>query len=627
MSNIPSQPQVIKFGVFEVNLQSGEVRKAGMRQRLAGQPVQVLQALLEHPQEVVTREQLRRRLWPENTFVDHEVALKKAVNRLREVLGDSAENPRFIETIPRQGYRFIGTLQSAEQPAVIATAPPIPPVKKKPWGLLVGVSAAALSVLLLALNVGSLRTRMFARSGSPTIHSLAVLPLQNLSNDPNQDYFSDGMTDALTTELAQIRALRVISRTSAAQFSRSRQTLPEIGRNLGADAIVEGSVSRSENRVRITAQLIDARTDLHLWAKTYERDLKDVLELQDEVVRDIAKEIRITLEPAERTRLTEVRAVNPEAHEAYLKGRYFYEKLTVTGFRQGLEYYQQAIKLDPGYAPAYVGLAASYKELGVWGSLPPREAAAHASEAIQRALVLDNTSGDAHAVLGHIHFLWDWDWAGAEREYQRAMELSPPSTDTRIQYAVYLSAIGKHDAAVAVMRKARDLDPVSQPANGLLGVVYYWAHRFDEAIDHFRKDIALRPDSPFDHLSLGGCYERKGMDPEAIEEYLEAKELDGAAREKLTTFRKAFVKSGRKGFLREELKSAIASSKGHYASPFWIAQLYARLDEKDQAFQWLERAYQERNHNLALIKTDPMFDGLHSDPRYQDLLRRLNLTK
>jgi TolB-like protein len=224
----------------------------------------VLQALLEHPQEVVTREQLRQRFWPENTFVDHEVALKKAVNRLRVVLGDSAENPRYIETIPLQGYRIIGTLQAGEKPAVVATPPPIPPVKKKRWGLLVGVTVAALSVLLLALNVGKLRTRIFPHSGSPVIHSLAVLPLQNLSNDPDQDYFSDGMTDALTTELAQIRALRVISRASAAHFSGSRQTLPDVGRNLGADAIVEGSVSRSENRVRITAQLIDARTDLHL---------------------------------------------------------------------------------------------------------------------------------------------------------------------------------------------------------------------------------------------------------------------------------------------------------------------------------------------------------------------------
>lgn len=626
MSNIPSQPQVIKFGVFEVNLQSGEVRKAGMRQRLAGQPVQVLQALLEHPQEVVTREQLRRRLWPENTFVDHEVALKKAVNRLREVLGDSAENPRYIETIPRQGYRFIGALQAVEKPAVVSTAPPIPPVKKKSWHLLVGTSAAALLVLLLALNVETLRTRIFPRSGSPVIHSLAVLPLQNLSNDPNQDYFSAGMTDALTTELAQIRALRVISRTSAAQFSRSRQRLPEIGRNLGADAIVEGSVSRSENRVRITAQLIDAHTDLHLWAKTYERDMKDVLELQDEVVRDIAQEIRITLDPAESARLTEARAVNPEAHEAYLKGRYFYEKVSVTGFKQGLEYYQQAIKLDPGYAPAYVGLAASYKELGVWGSLPPREAAAHASEAIQKALVLDDTSGDAHAVLGHIHFLWDWDWAGAEREYQRAMELSPPSTDTRIQYAVYLSAMGKHDEAIAVMRQARDLDPVSLPANALLGDVYYWAHRFDEAIDQLHKMLAMFPYWSGTHFDLGRSYERKAMFNDAVEEYLKAMALDGAANGEMTKYREAFAKSGKNGFLEEELKAATDASRTKYVDPYWIAELHARLGQRDQAFQWLENAYQERSHNVALINTEPVFDGLHSDPRFQGLLRRLSLS-
>jgi tetratricopeptide (TPR) repeat protein len=330
------------------------------------------------------------------------------------------------------------------------------------------------------------------------------------------------------------------------------------------------------------------------------------------------------LGPVERARLTEARAVNPEAHEAYLKGRYFYEKLSVAGFKEGLTYYQQAVKLDPSYAPAYLGLAASYKELGIFDALPSREAAALASEAAQKALALDNTSGYAHAVLGNIHFLWDWDWAGAEREFRRAMELGPPSTDTWIPYAVYLSAIGKHDEAIAVMREARTLDPVSQPANTMLGAVYYWAHRFDEAIDQFQKTLTLHPESSFAHFVLGLCYDRKGMYPEAMEEYLKSKRLGGAAAEELTTLRGVFVKSGRKGWLREELKSNIASSTGHYVHPYWIAELYARLDEKDQAFQWLEKAYQERSHQLALINTEPMVDGLHSDPRFQDLLRRMN---
>jgi TolB-like protein/DNA-binding winged helix-turn-helix (wHTH) protein/Flp pilus assembly protein TadD len=619
MDPLSSKPSLLRFGIFEVDLKTSELRKAGMKQKLSPQPFQVLQALLERPGEVVTREQLRDVLWPDHTFVDYDLALKKAINRLRDVLGDSADAPRFIETIPRQGYRFLAEVQAVDSSGPRPTAD-----VRVHWKLVVGLACAIATALLLGFNVGKLRTRIFAYSRPSEIRSIAVLPLENLSHDPNQEYFADGMTDALITDLAQIGSLKVISRTSSMQYKQLKKPLQEIARELNVDGIVEGTVQRSGDRVRITGQLIDATNDRHLWARSYERNLKDVLALQDEVARDIAEEIRIKLGPQERARLTEARAVNPESHESYLKGRYFYERLSVQGFKEGLSYYQQAVKLDPSYAPAYVGVAASYKELGVWGVLPPREAAASSSEAVQKALALDNASGDAHAVLGHIHFLWDWDWAGAEREYRRAMELEPPSTDTRIQYAVYLSAMARHDDAVAVMREARTLDPVSQPANGLLGDVYYWAHRFDEAIDQFRKDIALRPDSPFDHFSLGLCYERKGMYPEAIEEYLKAKELDGAARETLATFRKAFVKSGRKGFLREELKSAIASSKDHYASPSWIAQLCARLDDKDQALQWLERAYQERNHNLALINTEPMLDNLHSDPRFQDLLRRMN---
>jgi TolB-like protein/DNA-binding winged helix-turn-helix (wHTH) protein len=627
MDAMPSPPRVVKFGIFEVDVQSGEVRKGGMRQKLAGQPFRVLQALLERPREIITREELRQRLWPDNTFVDYDLALKKAVNRLREVLGDSAESPRFIETIPRHGYRFIASVEAAKQPEQVqATAAP-PKSTNVPWRLLGGVALLATAALLIAFNAGKLRTRIFAKSNALEIRSIAILPLDNLSKDPDQDYFSVGMTDALTTELAQIGTLHVISRTSAAYFKGMREALPEIGRQLNVDAIVEGSVTRSENRVRITAQLIDTRTDRHLWARAYERDLKDVLFLQDEVARDIAEEIRIKLKPEESARLTQAHTVNPEVLESCLKGRFYYEKLSVPGFKEAVNYYQRALAQDPAYASAYVGLAASYKELGVWGALPPQEAASRAKAAVEKALALDDTLGDANAVLGHIHFLWDWDWPGAEREYKRALELGPPSTDTRIQYAVYLSAMGRHDDAVAVMREARSLDPVSQPSNGLLGAVYYWARRFDEAIDQFQKTLALYPDSAVDHRYLGTCYEQKGMYPEALEEYLKAKTLDGATREELTTFRQAFVKSGMKGFLHEELKSAIARSKDHYVDSSWIAVLYVRLGERDRAFQWLEKAYQERSDNMAFIQTEPMLDSLRSDPRFQDLLRRMSFPK
>jgi len=625
MDRTPSPPRIVQFGAFEVDLQTGELRKAGMRQKLAGHPVKLLQVLLERPREIITREELRLRLWPENTFVDYDLALKKAVNRLREVLGDSAESPRFIETIPRRGYRFIGTVEALQSDPVLSTVA-TPKSRRVRWKL-VGVTALlVVAAILVAANASKLRTRIFAKTDAPEIRSIAVLPLDNLSKDPGQDYFSDGITDALTTELAQIGALRVISRTSAMHFKGTREALPEIGHELNADAIVEGSVTRSENRVRITAQLIDTRTDRHLWAKAYERESKDVLFLQDELARDIAAEIRIQLKPEERTRLTQARPVNPEAHESCLKGRYFYDKMSVPGFTEALNHYRHAIAVDPSYAPAYVGLAASYKELGTWGARPPQEVFPQAMEAVEKALDLDSNLGDAHAVRGHIHFFWDWDWKGAEQEYRRAFELGSPSTDTRIQYAVFLSAIGRNYEAIAVMRGARALDPVSPPSNGLLGTVFYWAHRFDEAIAQFQETLALYPDYSFDHFFLGRCYERKGMFAEAMEEYLKGKALYGAATDELKTFRLAFAKSGRQGFLREDIKTALASSKSHYVDPYSIAELYARLDEKDQAFQWLEKAYQGRSHNMALIKTEPMLDSLHSDPRFQDLLNRMNLS-
>ena len=373
--------------------------------------------------------------------------------------------------------------------------------------------------------------------------------------------------------------------------------------------------------------MIEASSDRHLWAKSYERKIQDVLALQDEVALDIAEEIRVKLKPEERTRLTQSRSVNPGVLEACLKGRFYYEKQSIPAFQEAVNYYRQAVAQDAAYAPAYVGLAAAYKELGVWTAIPPKEASSQSTKAVERALALDDTLGDAHAVLGHIHFLWDWDWPGADREYKRAFDLGPPSTDTSIQYAVYLSAMGRHNEAVTVMRKARASDPVSQPSNGLLGIVYYWSHRFDEAAEQFHKNLTLHPDSALDHGYLGRCYERTGMYPQALDEYLKGKKLGGTPEDELTVFRRAFANSGMRGFLREELKSSVGRSKSSYFDPYWIADLHARLGEKDQAFEWLERAYNQRSHNMAFIDTEPMLDDLHSDPRFQDLLRRMNLPR
>src|SRR6267143_3177131 len=427
-ATMPNQPNVVRFAVFEVDLQAGELRKAGLRQKLAGQPFQVLQVLLERPQEIVTREELRERIWPGNTFVDYQLALKKAVNRLREVLGDSAESPHFIETIPRRGYRFIGAItpfpsdlpEGVREPRSVGAAetaeqPVAGPRSRRniAWKVASGLAFAGVAALLIWLNTDKLRGRIFARSRSLEIRSIAVLPLENLSRDPSQDYFSDGITEALTTDLAQIGALRVISRTSATHFKGSRETLPSIGRQLDVDAIIEGSVARFEDRVRITAQLIDARNDRHLWARTYERDLKDLLALQDEVARDIAAEIQIKLTPQEPSHLTAERKTIPRAYDAYLRGRYFWSQRNAEAITKAVGYFQQAVREDPDFAAAYSGLSDCYW-VG-WGAkldLPLAE------EYARKAISLQPDLAEGHASLGMAD-LFQYKMADADKELRQ----------------------------------------------------------------------------------------------------------------------------------------------------------------------------------------------------------------
>jgi len=409
------------------------------------------------------------------------------------------------------------------------------------------------------------------------------------------------------------------------RYKGTKLPLPQIAQELGVDAVVEGRVLRSGDRVRITAQLIDARTDRHLWAESYERYSTDVLGLQDEVARDIATKIRGRLTPQDRARLASVRPIDPVTNEDYLKGRYYYGKLSVEGFKEGLKYYQQAVARDANYAPAYVGIAASYEGLGVWEQLPPREAALQAKAALEKALALDDTQGEAHAILGHIHFLWDWDWVAAEQEYKRALELGPPSSMIQIRYAIYLSSMGRHNEALQEMRAAHVLDPVSHVSNDILGFVYYLAHDFDRAIDQYQKTLALYPDSGNVHLYLGRCYEQKAMYPEAFQEYQRMESLEGATVAELTTRRQAFAKSGMRGYWQIELEGAIRESKRRYFSSDYIAELYVNLGKKDHAIEFLEKAYEARSHDMAFILVEPRFNSLHSDPRFQDLLRRIGL--
>lgn len=616
----------------------GELRKAGMRQKLAGQPFQVLQALLERPGEIITREELRQRLWPDNIFVDYELALKKAVNRLREVLGDSADSPHFIETIPRRGYRFIGTIAAPPSvPSDFAERPIVGAVEtaeahvggpksetRKSRKIVGSVVLAGIATVLLWANADRLRTRIFAKSRSVEIHSIAVLPLQNLSTDPREEYFSEGITEALTTDLAQISALRVISRTSSEHFKGSRETLPEIARQLNVEAVVEGSVTRSENRVRITAQLIEAQSDRHLWAKTYDRDFQDILRLQDEVARDIAAEIRISVTPQEQARLTLEQKTNPSAYEAYLRGRYLWSQRNAESIDKAASYFQQAAREDPAFALAYSGLSDCYW-VG-WGAkidLPLADRYATKAVALQPELA------EAHASLGIVR-LNEYQMSGAERELKRAIELNPNYAMAHHFYSGYLLSVGRTVDALKENDLARRLDPFSIPVNTARVIILVGSRNYGEAIEQAEKNRELAPQSPVPHNSLARLYWLEGKAPEAIAEERKAATLKNFPQwlrsldEVAATFEKSGLRAAELN-AAQFMERSYQGNLGDYEAIF-VAFQYGNLENKSKVLQWLEESRRTYDGNLYLaLKTAPEFDFLRKDLRFQDLLRRLNL--
>ncbi len=611
--------RVLRVGVFEADLRAAELRKNGIKLKLQGQPFQVLATLLEHPGEVVTREELRRKLWPGDTFVDFDHSLSNAVNKIREALGDSAESPRFVETLPRRGYRFVAPVED------VAAAPRADfgvkfRIHRLPGLAIAALALAVLLALLMGLRARGWRERLLGRPDAARIGSIAVLPIENLSGDPSQDYFADGMTEALITDFAQISALRVISRTSVMQYKGTRKPLPEIARELKVDAVVEGAVVRSGDRVRITAQLVRADSDRHVWADSYERDLSDILALQSEVARAIANEVRVRLTPQEQARLASRRPVKPEAYESYLKGRYYWNQRTPEALSRASEYFQQAIEKDPGFALAYAGIADSYAVLPWNADAPPRESFPKAKEAATRALDLDNTLGEAHVSLAFALKFYDWDWPGAEREFRRGLELNPSYATGHRTYAAHLSAMGRHAEAIAEAKRAQELDPLSLMINTVAGRCFYHARQYDQAIEQYRKALEIDPNFWVAHLFLGKTYGQKRMYEEAITELQKAGRVTTEPRS-VTAY--IYAVSSRRGEAKKVVAELKELSKRRYVPPYHIAVIYAGLGEKDQAFAWLQNAYEERDAWIAWLKVEPMLDNLRSDPRFADLLRRV----
>jgi TolB-like protein/Flp pilus assembly protein TadD len=569
----------IRFEMFEVNPRSGELFRQGSKIKLQKQLFEVLAMLLERPGELVTREELRKRLWPENTFVDFDRGLNKAINGLRAALRDRAKKPRFVETLPQRGYRFIARVETA-----------------------------------------AVRDEVRTRH-TPQIDSLAVLPLDNLSGDAAEEYFSDGMTEELICAVARIRSLRVISRTSVMMYKGARKPLPQIAKELRVDAIVEGSVARSGQKVRITAQLIHAPDDRHLWSGRYERDLQDILLLQGEIAQDIANEIHKLVDPD--VQRTQSRRVHAQAYEARLKGIFFRDKMTPPDLEKSIGFFTQAIEFDPADAQAYGELSQAYFYLGLFGVGQPREMFSKARVNAVKALQLDETVAAAHNALAVIHVLDDWDWERAEAESRRAVELRPGHCVTHAQLADYMSIRARHEEAIEEFSRVLELDPISRMYLGHFGLILYRARRYDESIAQCLKALDVDPNYANALRFMALSLEQKGELSQSIAKLEKAAGLSNGWHYRALLAR-AYALAGERRKALDILDELTALPQRSYVSPFDLAVVYAGLGDLTSTFHWLEEAYQQRVFRIIEL-TMPMFDSLRSDPRWQDLVRRIGL--
>jgi TolB-like protein/DNA-binding winged helix-turn-helix (wHTH) protein/Flp pilus assembly protein TadD len=630
----PPKSSVLSFGVYEFNRDAGELRKEGIRVRLEGQPVAILKMLLERRGEVVTREELQKELWREGTFVDFEHSLNAAVKRLRAALNDSADHPFYIQTLARRGYRFLAPIDAVDTRSDTGNETSAPVAIPSPERVAEGSPRrrfwpwVVVPLLVFVVALWSWRQWRLSVETPPGggILSLAVLPLQNLSGDASQDYFADGMTEELIGRLSRIHGLRVISRTSSMHFKSTQLSVPEIARMLGVDAIVEGSIVREGHQVRVHAQLIRAATDEHIWAEEYQREYRSILEVQNEVTRSIAEQIEINLTPEDRVRLASTDKIDPEAHEDYLKGRYYFNQRTQDALNKSIASFQRAIARDPGYALAYSGLADAYAMLGFRGGFPSKDALSRAKEAALKAVELDDTLAEPHASLAFIAETHEWDWVTAAREYKRAFELNPGDARTHNWYAGYLMYVGRSDDGISEAKRARDLDPLSLPIKNALAGRLLAAGHYDEALQQVRQTLALDAHFAPAHQTLGWVYLHSGNQEEAIREFQNALQLSGSEDTDLQLdLGFAYAISDRRDEARAIL-GRLEKLHEHGVVPSGsVGILHGALGESNEAFAWLEKAYDERDPQLTYIKTGRRFEPLRKDPRFERLVHRVGL--
>jgi TolB-like protein/DNA-binding winged helix-turn-helix (wHTH) protein/Flp pilus assembly protein TadD len=636
----------VRFGPFVADFSSFELFKHGIRLKLQDQPFQIMRLLIHRCGDLVTREELRKELWTESTFVDFDAGLNAAVRRLRDALNDSAEAPHFIETVPRHGYRFIADVEDlpersssvgkgkqnpANEPEILA--PQIDQRKGSPAP--VGLLAGAQSIWFPTLVVVSLLALLFVMKAdrwknlfvihaSTRIQSLAVIPLQNLSGDSNQDYFADGVTDALITDLAQIKSIRVISGTSSMQYKATKKSMPQIGKELKVDAVVEGAITREGDRVRISAQLIQASADRHLWAKSFEGNRSDILSLEANVARELITEIH-KLTPQENTNLTVQRAINPDAYDDVMLGRFYQEKRTSDGLHKSLEYFQRAIAIEPEYAEAYAGLADSYGLLthSVAGELPDNVGWPKSKAAATKAIDLAPNLAAAHASLGRELNVGEDNPQAAEKEYRTAIDLDPNYSQTYIWYSALLSEQGHKDEALQMVLRAQQVDPLNANLAKIAGDILWELNKLDEAAVQFERAIELDPTRFNARVDLADVYFAQQRYPEAFAQYQKAEELsDGAAFARVFEAI-AYHKLGKNNEAEALLEKMKEKDRLHpLQDAYVIAVLEAELAHNDAALQWLEEACQNHSPGYREFATEDAFQSLHSDPRFIALTKK-----
>jgi TolB-like protein/DNA-binding winged helix-turn-helix (wHTH) protein/Tfp pilus assembly protein PilF len=641
---------LLEFDEFSLDCDRYELLRSGLPVKLEKIPMELLILLVTKDGRLVTRQEIIEHVWGKEVFVDTEHGINTAIRKIRNVLRDDPGQPRFVQTVSRKGYRFVAPINVIPQEGgngnhgATDLLPPnttqtqtdllvpisLPQSHLRVRGLLrkaalVLVGAIGVVAVLGGLNVRGVRQRLFAhtpRQGGPQIRSLAVLPIENLSGDLSQDFLADGMTEELITELGKSSALRVISRTSVMQYRGTKKPVQEIARELNVDAVLEGTVLRSGNHLRITANLVQSSPETHLWAETYDSENGDILSVQQRVADSVAREIRVALSPRDTTTLGDGRSVNPEAQDQYFRGLYALRSAGGGSTQTAVDYLQRAIKKDPNFARAYGVLAMAY---AIWypGDPGPRENMPRAREAALKAVALDNSLAAGHMALAYIDLNYDWNFAEAERESKRALELDPNLAIVRNYYARELVISGRTDEALAQVRRSLELQPyagLDYPA-----WVFYLAHRYNDALELAQKMVAIDPNFSWGRWALAANYEQLGKEKEAAEEYLQFEILSGSFPQRIKRLRAGLARSGAKGFWQASLEDYLRTAKSSYVPPVLVAGVYMRLGDEARALQWLEKGYQERDDLMIDLNVDPVFDGIRTDSRFQDLVRRVGL--